>query len=176
LHVISDRSISIGLAVHVSPIKRFKAGRLCGSHTDAHESHLQRGHEVASVCVTHCISRFNLLKYSMACKVTHSTNLGKWSCAFFFATRCMCIAMYLRTVYLCRCLYACTVQRVCMYICIMTQLHQQSLLPMFPRSVCTPVPGATYDGLSLPDPSTDLCVVSILRAADSMADCISNQV
>eukprot|EP00277_Geminigera_cryophila_P038427 CAMPEP_0173090592 /NCGR_PEP_ID=MMETSP1102-20130122/27052_1 /TAXON_ID=49646 /ORGANISM="Geminigera sp., Strain Caron Lab Isolate" /LENGTH=228 /DNA_ID=CAMNT_0013975577 /DNA_START=159 /DNA_END=845 /DNA_ORIENTATION=- len=50
-----------------------------------------------------------------------------------------------------------------------------SLLPMFPRSVRTPVPGATYDGLSLPDPSTDLCVVSILRAADSMADCISNQ-
>jgi uracil phosphoribosyltransferase len=48
-----------------------------------------------------------------------------------------------------------------------------SLLPSQPRTVSTPVPGASYSGLTLPDPITDLCVVSILRAADSMADQIS---
>lgn len=50
-----------------------------------------------------------------------------------------------------------------------------SLLPSEPRTICTPVPGASYCGLLLPDPTTDLCVVSILRAADSMADAISHQ-
>lgn len=50
-----------------------------------------------------------------------------------------------------------------------------SLLPGKPRTVSTPVPGASYSGLTLPDPVNDLCVVSILRAADSMADELSHR-
>lgn len=48
-----------------------------------------------------------------------------------------------------------------------------SLLPTFPRTIQTPC--GPYRGLELPEPSTDLCVVSILRAADSMAESISHQ-
>lgn len=49
-----------------------------------------------------------------------------------------------------------------------------SLLPSEPATVQTPVPGACYTGLRLPDGASCLCVVSILRAADSMAQAISN--
>lgn len=49
-----------------------------------------------------------------------------------------------------------------------------SLLPSEPATVQTPVPGACYTGLRLPDGTSCLCVVSILRAADSMAQAISN--
>ena len=45
-----------------------------------------------------------------------------------------------------------------------------ALLPFAPTSVVTPVDEATYLGMTMPDPETELCVVSILRAADSIAE------
>ncbi|KAJ1481910.1 uracil phosphoribosyltransferase-domain-containing protein [Baffinella frigidus] len=45
-----------------------------------------------------------------------------------------------------------------------------ALLPFTPTAVVTPVDGATYLGMRLPDPETEVCVVSVLRAADSISD------
>jgi len=44
------------------------------------------------------------------------------------------------------------------------------LLPCKPRTVTTPVDGSTYVGMEMPDPEKELCLISILRAADCMAD------
>ena len=44
--------------------------------------------------------------------------------------------------------------------------YSLGLLPTTPVIVDTPVPGATYDGVSLPEDK--ICAVSILRAADCM--------
>jgi len=49
-----------------------------------------------------------------------------------------------------------------------------SLLPSESCTVKTPVPGECYKGLRLADGNSCLCVVSILRAADSMTQAISN--
>jgi len=49
------------------------------------------------------------------------------------------------------------------------------LLPCKPKTVTTPVDGATYVGMEIPDPAKELCVVSILRAADAMADEFNRQ-
>uniref|UniRef100_A0A7S4NU78 uracil phosphoribosyltransferase n=1 Tax=Guillardia theta TaxID=55529 RepID=A0A7S4NU78_GUITH len=48
-----------------------------------------------------------------------------------------------------------------------------NFVPFMPKIVNTPVDGATYTGLEMTDVE-NLCVVSILRAADSMADHISH--
>ncbi len=49
------------------------------------------------------------------------------------------------------------------------------LLPCRPRTVTTPVDGATYVGMEIPDPEKELCIVSIWRAADCMADEFARQ-
>jgi len=49
------------------------------------------------------------------------------------------------------------------------------MLPYTPRSVKTPVDGATYVTFDMPDPHKELCVVTVLRAATSMADVMTRE-